>query len=359
MGKLVIISGDDDFTAKAHARAAAADLCRAEPEKSDMEIIDSEPESIKFPDLVNRLLDTLRTPPMFADSQYIWIRNFGYFDELAAAYKEESSAGVLAGMLAAPLPEEQSIILNGPGFDQRKSWAKAVKAAGASVEICASGRAGDRNFAENRKVRIREWCEDAGKHIASSAIGYIEEISGSDPGTLYQEVAKVIAYAGAEPEISLADCRAVCSRTPEAMGWNFTGALVARNAREALTVLDTLLKQGDAEIRVLAMVSSEFQGMIKLRQAMRELHVSRVNPHTFDSIPQELRDQHPDNMLLKLHPYRAFKMCEGAARFGDEELARILHAVLKANRALVSGGGDRRIVLEQMIFEITGVCRTC
>ena len=66
MGKLFIISGDDDFTVKAKARTAAAELCRGEPDGSDMEIIDADAESIKFPELTARLLETLRTPPMFA-----------------------------------------------------------------------------------------------------------------------------------------------------------------------------------------------------------------------------------------------------------------------------------------------------
>ena len=354
MGKLFIISGDDDFSVKAKARMAAAELCRGEPDGADMEIIDADAESIKFPELTARLLETLRTPPMFADSQHIWIRNFGYFAELSGAYKEKGAAGVLAEMLASPLPEEQTIILNGPGLDQRKSWVKAVKAAGASIEICSSGRAGDKNFAETRKVRIRDWCRDAGKSIEPGAVQYIEETAGSDPGLLYQEVEKVITYAGLAPEITLDDCRAVCSRTPETAGWNFTGALVARNTRAALIELDTLLRQGDAELRVLAMVSGEFQGMIKLREAMKELQVTRVNPRTFDSIPDSVREKYPENMLLKMHPYRAFKMCENAAKFTEQELARALHAILMANRARVSGGCSPRLAMEQMVFEITG-----
>lgn len=354
MGKLYIISGDDDFTVKAKARAAAAELCRGEPDGSDMEIIDADAESIKFPELTGRLLETLRTPPMFADTQYIWIRNFGYFAELSGAYKEKGPAGVLAEMLASPLPEEQTIILNGPGLDQRKSWVKALKTAGASIEICASGKSGDRNFAENRKVRIRDWCRDAGKSIEPGAVQYIEETVGSDPGLLYQEVAKVITYAGLEPEITLEDCRVICSRTPETAGWNFTGALVARNTRAALVELDTLLRQGDAAMRVLAMVSGEFQGMIKLREAMKELNVTRVNPRTFDNIPQDVREKFPENMLLKMHPYRAFKMCESAAKFTDRELADALHAILIANRAMVSGTCSPRYAMEQLVFEITG-----
>jgi hypothetical protein len=57
--------------------------------------------------------------------------------------------------------------------------------------------------------------------------------------------------------------------------------------------------------------------------------------------------------LLKLHPYRAFKVCENAAAFSDEVLAKDLELVRNAARALVSGGGDRRMVLEQLVLKLS------
>ena len=39
--------------------------------------------------------------------------------------------------------------------------------------------------------------------------------------------------------------------------------------------------------------------------------------------------------------------------FTDEVLARDLELVRNAARALVSGGGDRRMVLEQLVLKLT------
>ena len=355
MGKLYLISGDDDFAVKAKGREIIAQLCNGEPESDPaLEIIAGDADAGSFADICSRTLSALQSMPFLADHQIIWLRNFAWFDALCSAYKTEETPGQLAGIFAAALPEEQTVVINGSGLDQRKALVKAMKSAGAEITLFQRGKSTDRNFAENRRLRIGDLCREAGKKIAPDAVAYLSELIGTDVETMHQEVNKLLCYVGDVPEITLADCRAVCSRTPEAVSWNFTGALVERNARTALEVLDSLMRQGDAVIAVMGAVSKEFQNMVKLKLAMRELQVTRVNPRTFDNIPEDLRKAHPENMLLKMHPYRAFKVCEGAGRFTDEELTGALQAILEANRAIVSGGGEPRMVLEQLIFRIAG-----
>ena len=57
--------------------------------------------------------------------------------------------------------------------------------------------------------------------------------------------------------------------------------------------------------------------------------------------------------MLKLHPFRAFKLTEQAAKFSGKRLSKIFQALLDANRNLVSGGGEPRIILERLILDIT------
>lgn len=355
MGKLILISGDDEFAVKAKAREAAAALADGVAPEDDpaFEIIIGDGEEIKFNEVVERMLGAMRTPPFLADHQVIWLRNFAGLDALNSAFKGKGPAAELSAMLCAELPPEQTILINGPGLDMRKAFGKALKSAGAEITVCGAGKSTDRNFAENRRMQINDLCRAAGKRIAPSAVQYLEATLGNNSGTLSQELEKLFCYVGDAADITPEDCRTICSRTPEAVSWNFTAALVERNTREALSLLDQLLKQGDAELKVLAAVSGEFQRMIQVRQAMIELSISRATPRTFDSISDEQKAKHPGNMLLKLHPYRAFKTCESASRFQDHELAANLKQVLLTNRALVSGGGDARILMEQLIFFIT------
>ncbi len=354
MGKLHLISGDDEFAVKAQARALIAELCPGDPDDDPaLEIVSGDGDEVKFPELMAQFLSSLRTAPFLSDHQIIWLRNFAFFAELCDAVKGDGAAAEVVRHLSEALPPEQTVVINGPGLDQRKAFVKAVKAAGAELQLANAEKSSDRNFSENRRRRIADLCREAGKRIAPAAAQYLENTIGTDSGTLAQELEKLLLFVGDAPEITLEDCRAIASRTPEAVSWNFTGALVERDTRGALEVLDALIKQGDAAIKVLAAVTSEFQKIIQVKRAMAELKLGKVNPRTFDGISEAAKSANPNNLLLKLHPYRAFKMCESAMRFSDREVADALRHVLDANRALVTGGGEPRLVLEQLIFQIT------
>lgn len=354
LGKLWLICGDDEFAVKERARAVAVELGNgAVPEENPaLEIVAGDSEERRDDAIIGSFLEALRTPPFLCDRKLIWLRHFRNLDALCGKNESVGAAEVTA-ILSEPLPEEVSVLIDGFNCDQRKGFFKSLKSAGAEIEVLNAVRAGDRKAADNRKYNIRELAREFGCEIAADAVQFLSETLGGDSGTLYHELEKICCYVGDVGRITLADCRAVGSRTPETVSWEFTGAIVERDAARALGLLNVLLKQGEAEIRLLAALSGEFQKQIQTRLALRQLNVRHLNPRTFDSIPDELRERYPDNPLLKMHPYRAFKTCEGAMRFSDAELARNLELIRNASRALVSGGGDRRIILEQLILSLT------
>ncbi len=353
MGSFYLISGDDDFAVKARSREAAAALAGgAVEDNSAVEIVPGDSDEWKVEQILGRFLDALRTPPFLCDSKLVWLRHFRDLDKLFA--KEPSpAAAACSELLSSPLPPELSVLIDGPGFDGRSGLAKAWKKAGAQVEVLTAGRPNDRKFADTRRLNIREVCEALGKAIDGNAIQFLSEVLGGDSGTLRNELEKLCCYVGDAPRITLADCQAICSRTPETVSWEFTGAIVERNAARALQLLNLLLRQGEAEMRLMATLSGEFQKLIQTRLAVRQLGLTQVTPRTFDAIPEEVRNRYPDNPLLKLHPFRAFKVCENALRSTDAVLARNLELVRNANRALVSGQGEPRMVLEQLVLQLT------
>lgn len=353
MGRLVIISGDDDFAVKERSRAAARELAGGELEENPaVEIIAGDGEELKPEAVVARFLDALRTPPFLCDSKLVWLRHFRDLDLFSAKEPDDGVAGALE-ILSNPLPPELSVLIDGAGLDQRKSFCKTMKSAGASIEVLNAVKATDRRFADDRKESLRDICGELGKSLEPAAAQFLTETIGGDSGLLRNELEKLCSYVGDAAVITLADCREVCSRTPETVSWEFTGAIVGRDRARALRLLDIMLRQGEPEIRLMYALSGEFQKLIQTRLAMKQLKLSRVTPRTFDSLPESLKKEFPDNPLLKLHPYRAFKTCEGAAGFSDAELARNLEAVRDAGRALVSGGGESRIILEQLILRLT------
>ena len=352
MGRFCVISGDDDFAVKERARALAAELAGGAVDDNEaVEIVAGDNEALKPEQILNQFLDSLRTPPFLCNSKLIWLR---HFDLTPFFGKEPAGAAQLcAEFLCDALPPEISVLIDGPGLDQRKTLAKNWKKAGCEFDVCNTVKTNDKKFADNRKLNIRDICSKWGKNIDPGAVQYLSETIGGDSGLLANELEKLALYVGDNPRITLEDCQAVCCRTPETVSWEFTGAITARNTELALKLLTLLLQEKDSEMRLMATLSGEFQKLIQTRLAMKELKITRVNPRTFDSFSDEEKSRYPNNPLLKLHPYRAFKVCENAAAFSDEVLAKDLELVRNAARALVSGGGDRRMVLEQLVLKLS------
>ena len=352
MGKLFIISGDDEFSRKQRAREIIGELAGENPEDNPaLEIVSGDAPDAKDPVVAGRFLESLRTPPFLCGEKIIWLRHFSNLEPFNAASPVEPYDEIIS-FLSEPLPPEITVVIDGPGLDQRKSFAKALKAAGAVMESKAAAKMTDRNYADSRRIAIEEFMRNSGKNLTRDAMQFLCDTVGGDAGVLANELEKLRCYVGINPEITLADCRDIVSQTPETISWEYSAAVTSGDVRRALRLAGIMLASGEPELRMLGILSGEFQKMMQTHLAMLELGVNRPGPNTFSALPQELKDKYPDNPLLKIHPFRAYKVCEAASRFSSRELAEKLTAIRNASRALVSGGGDKRIVLEQLTLKL-------
>lgn len=353
MGGFYIFSGDDDFARKRGARETAAMLTSSDdPENADcMEVVPGDLPELKPEDLAVRLIDAIRTPPFLTAQKVVWMRHHPDLDYFSS---EKGAAPELAALLTDPLPEETSVILDGPGLDKRKSVFRNWIKNGAKVEIFAVSRSSDRNFAETRRGVLAEFSRTSGKRLRADAAQYLCDVIGGDSGTLASELEKLLCYVGNAPEITLADCRAIVSRTPEAVIWEYTEAIQNRDRAAALASLNTIFSQRESglEMMLMSMLANSYQRHLSVRVAMQELNIRSVNPSTFDRIAPELREKFPDNQLLKLHPYRAFKVCESACRLSGGAIAEKLTLIRDTGRAMVSGGGEPRLLLEELTLKL-------
>ncbi|MDD3886621.1 MAG: DNA polymerase III subunit delta [Victivallaceae bacterium] len=352
MGRLAIISGDDDFAVKDRSRDVACELAGGVIDDNPAaDIISGDSPDLSPGAVLGAFLDSLRTPPFLTPRKLVWLRHFTDL-ALLCGKDVEGAAAEISAMLSKKLPDDMDVLIDGPGLDQRTAAVKAWKQAGGGIEIISSLKVSDRKFADERRLNIRDWCERHGKSIDGAAAQFLAGTLGGDSGTLANELEKLCCYVDDSPRITLEDCQAVCSRTPETVSWAFTEAIHAGRTDRALELLDVLLREGEVEMRMLAALSNEFQRLARTRMQMRELGVTRIGSGMFDSIPAGIREKFADNPLLKAHPYRAFKMCESAAGYSDSGLAAALTLVRNASRALVSSGGDRRMILEELVIKL-------
>jgi DNA polymerase III delta subunit len=262
------------------------------------------------------------------------------------------TAELVLQLLCTPAPEEVDIVVDGPGLDLRKSFAKNLKSSGAKIELFQTLQASDKNYAENRRQILENMIVSNGKQLEPKAVQYLLETVGGNSANLANEVEKLLLYTGDAPLITLADCEAITSRTPEAVGWEFTSAVTAGEASRALKLLDLLFVKDSDIIPLLASLSNEYQRYSKLIPAMRELGVTHASPRSFDNLAPDVKSRFPDNPLLKCHPFRAYKMCEAAQKLGGHKIAEKLAMIRDASCSAVSGGSDSRILMEQLILKL-------
>ncbi|MDD5697326.1 MAG: DNA polymerase III subunit delta [Victivallaceae bacterium] len=366
MAGLYLISGNDDFAIKAQSRAVIVALCGEDAESDPaLEIIQGDRDEAKPEDMLTELLSALRTPPFLTPDKKVWLRHFAYFEQVLATGAGDLNKKRLAELtefIKKGIPEDITLIMDGPDVDQRKAFFKICKAApAAEVIIYKKTGFGEPQFAENQRQLIQQIADRDGRLIDPAAVYYLSETVSGDRGQLQNELEKIFCYAGDNRRVTLNDCKAVGSCTPEAMGWEFANALADRNRPAALRLVSALTKQlaaergGNIELSLLSQAMRVFQEMVKTKRALAELKApAQIGKAYFSGIPASIKERFPDNMLLRIHPFRAYKICESAARFTDRQLARILRAILDADRRLVSGSGEPRIVLEQLAISITG-----
>jgi DNA polymerase III delta subunit len=174
---------------------------------------------------------------------------------------------------------------------------------------------------------------------------------------------KLFAYVAPNTSISIADCKKICSRTPEMAGWAFSNALSDKNLSEAIETLNILANMAkNPEIKVIYTVMGHFQDMVKIKAVCRTLGIrsgARQDEfnHKLQNVPPAVKMEIKDDSIFKLHPFRAWKVFSASESFSEKELARILTEILKTNKSLVSGAFSPRMELEALAIKICGPSR--
>ena len=351
MGQFYLIYGNDEQAVKKKASAVAGKFTADNDGLCDIEVVSG--DSGKYEEILEEFINNLQTPPFLTPQKVVYLRYFLYADKLVSNSDDLTNRAI--ELLLNPDENIHVIIecIQNPP-DMRKSNAKKLKN-NAKIEICDSIKTTDKNFQTVRSEAIKDRLMAEGKTIAPDALKFIIDTLGSNSGVLDNELDKLCTFMGKDTKnLTLDICRTLCARTPESVIYFFTGALLERNLKTALATLSDLLQSGEAEIRIMASVSNSITDLVKSRNAIAELGLdpNHINPRTFDGIPQDMKERFPNNPLLKMHPFRAFKVCENAGSWSTEKLSQALNIASVANLSLVSGNGNPRMVLEQMVLKI-------
>ena len=96
MGKLYIVSGDDDVARKRRVQEIVCEITGCEEPENDasLEIVSGDAEE-SVEAIQIRFLDALRTPPFLADSKKLWLRHFPDLEVFSAEEPSKISIAIM------------------------------------------------------------------------------------------------------------------------------------------------------------------------------------------------------------------------------------------------------------------------
>lgn len=356
MTNFTLICGSDEFLVRSKTTELMTHLCGEHLEDNpNLEIIHGDADNVKPHESLNALIGAINTPAFFGDAKVIWLKRFD-FSQVAKSKNAKSALNALIAILKGELPPDVNLVIDGSGIDRRSALLKLAQKIGKCLYFEKTD-VKSRDWEKNVRVKVMEFCRDNRLNIAHDAAAFLAETCGTGSGRVVGELQKLMAYIHPRTNITLDDCRAICSITPEVAAWAFANELARRNEQGALRVLKTMFDNRVKPTSVLGMVSNTFQDMVKIRAASQLLSIpANANQRKLESsianIPPQLKEKLEGHMIIKAHPFRVWNIFSQSAKFADAKLARILTSLMKVNRQLVSGAADDRIALELLTMEI-------
>lgn len=244
-----------------------------------------------------------RTLPVMAPQRLVVVR--GLAERRARPFLEETLLRYLEELVPTTC-----LVLVAERVDRRLRWVKAVSRAGELRDLAPPTRPADVVAWIEERLRA-----DSGKRPERGVARALYDAVGPDLDRLVGELAKLWLYAGEREVIRVDDVAAVTSDLRPRALYELSDAIGQRRIALALEVLQRLLDQGEAPLRVLAALANHFR---------RLLRASECQPLE----PREVQRR------LGIHPFAAKKVAEQARYFGPRRLRSCLEAVRRTDDAL-------------------------
>lgn len=251
---------------------------------------------------------------------------------------EAMRAGELSKLeeLISSVPATTVLVLSLPTVNidpkKDKKWKKfvgQVNRNGCSVE-CKR-----RTGAELEKLL----CAAAAKRgceLSRQNAGRIISYSGNDLQALYNELEKLCAFQK-EGEITAQGIDLLVVKNLEAKVFDLSKAIVSGAYDRAYGILDLLFYQNEEPVGILAVLSTAYLDMYRVRIAVQGGYSAAEPAKYFDYARKEFRLTNAER---------------DAKRLSVPILRESLRALLEADTALKSARGDRRVVMEKLIAQL-------
>ena len=358
-----LVAGDDEFSVKEEAARLAKKLAPGAAGEFGLEIIEgdanNQDEALR---LLGRLNEALFTVGFFGSEKLVWLKSTDLLGESRTAGAEavKEALASLADTLKRGLPPGVQLLISAIGCDKRRTLYKTIEKLGAVklFEVPEAGKtAGEKEISTFINSRLSGY----GKKMDPGAMERFRILVAPEFREIANELEKLDLYVGNRSTISEADVRAICSASRQAIIWDLTDALGARNLPGSIAALQNLLHGGESPLGIVMMLVAQFRLMLLARDLMvRKVLIPQPPPNGgfayfqgFQNLSEQETAHFPRGKNDALpNGWRLYRCALAAKNFSTDELIEAMDILTEANRLLVSTQLDDRLVIEQAMVKI-------
>lgn len=265
------------------------------------------------------IVETSQTLPMFAERRVVVVRK--------SSALSASALEILTGYVQDPSPST-CLIFQGEKIDQRKKFFIDMKKKGRMVEY--------RRLYENQLGGfIRNEAAVYGKRLDPAALEMLVHLVGNNLRELATQIEKVATYVGERNPVKVEDIHQIASDTKVDTVFDLANALGERNLGKALRNLHTILRDGEAPLMLLAMITRHYRQL----RLVRELLEKRLPA-------QEV------GKAAGINPYFINGVIAQAKNYRLTELKTVFEKLYATDMALKTSGGRAVDLMERLVMDI-------
>lgn len=281
------------------------------------------------------MFNAFETLPLFEDKKIIIIKNAPFFKATGNPLSDEEMER-LNKYIESPYNTNCVFFITNNSLDKRKKITKNIQKNGVLVDMQKLNQSEFEKWI-NKRIKGNM------KEISSSNLRYLVEMSGylekNSEKKLYDidnDLNKLLSSIGEKSNIERNDIDKVIERPVENNIFLMVDATAEKNGKVAFQVLNQLLLSGEAEIKILFMITRHFKILNRVKTMLEAGYTTMaIAPEI--SLPQ---------FIVK-------KYVNQATKFTLKQIHYILKSCTEYDRRIKTGKMTSEIAIEVLITKIT------
>ncbi|MDE3839677.1 DNA polymerase III subunit delta [Bacillus methanolicus] len=320
---LYLLYGPESFLINETKQLLLSHVLEEEEKEFNFSSYDLEETSIET------AIEDAETFPFMGEKRLIILNNPVFLTSEKTKEKVEHNLSKLEAYLQEPAPYSV-VVFSAPyeKLDERKKIVKELKRKAVTLEAKKLNE-------KELKYWIRERAALNGVEIDDDAVDVILSLAGTNLFMLTSEIDKLALYVEDRKRIDVSIVEKLVARSLEQNIFTLVDKVVHRKIDEALKIYYDLLKQNEEPIKILSIISGQFRLIYQVKELARRGY-----------------GQQQIAGFLKIHPFRV-KLAAGQAKlFTDHELSIIIQQLAEADYKMKTGGMDKELLIELILFRL-------